>query len=154
MEPKEIGSAEGHRLAHTSPFYRARQDELPRTLETVRRSLLERDFRAMGMAAEREAISLHVIGMTSVVPDRPWLSGIYYWGPGTVRAIQACQAWRRDGLEVYFTIDAGANVHLLCEGANQPQLEGELDRLLGEIGGSYIVSAPARGAWVVVDAGD
>ncbi len=154
VEPKEIGSAEGHRLAHTSPFYRARQDELPRTLETVRRSLLERDFRAMGMAAEREAISLHVIGMTSVVPDRPWLSGIYYWGPGTVRAIQACQAWRRDGLEVYFTIDAGANVHLLCEGANQPQLEGELDRLLGEIGGSYIVSAPARGAWVVVDAGD
>ncbi|MCZ7544139.1 MAG: hypothetical protein M5R40_11680 [Anaerolineae bacterium] len=148
-EPKEIGSSEGHRLAHTSPFYAARQAELPRTLEAVRRGLLARDFRTMGMAAEREAVSLHVIGMTSVVSDRAWLSGVYYWGPGTMRVIQACQAWRRDGLEVYFTIDAGANVHLLCEGANQPQLEDALGRLLGARGGRTIVSAPARGAWVV-----
>lgn len=148
-EPKAIGSSEGHRLAQTSPFYRARLEALPHTLETVRRGLAARDFSVLGMAAEREAVSLHVIGMTSVVPGCAWLSGIYYWGPGTMRLIHACQGWRRDGLEVYFTIDAGANVHLLCEDANQPQLEQALDRLLGEIGGRYLLSRPARGAWVV-----
>ena len=146
--PKDIGSTEGHRLAHTSPFYAARQAALPATLDAVRRGLLARDFPTMGMAAEREAVSLHVIAMTSLVPDRPHLSGIYYWGPGTVRVIQACQVWRRDGLDVYFTIDAGANVHLLCEAASQPVLEGELSRLLAESGGRILVSAPGRGAWL------
>ena len=148
-EAKEISSSEGHRLARTSPFYQARLDALPRTLAVVRQALLARDWQALGPAVEREAVSMHVVAMTSRLADRPWLSGIYYWQPGTLALIQAVQAWRRQGLEAYFTIDAGQNVHLLCRARDQAHLEGALERLLPGLGGRYLVSAPGRGAWVV-----
>lgn len=149
QRPKEIPSSEGHRAARTSPFYGAWLAALPEALETVRRALAERDVRLLGMAVERQAMAMHAVAMTSSPAERAWLSGIYYWAPGTVALIQAVQDWRRQGLEVYLTIDAGANVHLLCEARDQGELEGELGRLLPTLGGAYLVSRPAVGARVV-----
>jgi diphosphomevalonate decarboxylase len=37
--------------------------------------------------------------------------------------IQATQRWRAAGLTVYFTIDAGPNVHLICEAAEMTTVE-------------------------------
>lgn len=148
-QPKDISSSEGHHLAKTSPFYRTRLTQLPRTLETVRQALLNKDFGAFGQAVEREAVSMHTIAMTAHSEQDAWLSGIYYWQPATMGLIQVVQRWRRDGLEVYFTIDAGPNVHLLCEAQNQKDLEEALAKELASIGGRFIVSKPADGARVV-----
>jgi diphosphomevalonate decarboxylase len=71
-------SLEGHRAAPSSPFFEARLQQLGDTLATVRRAVLERDFSTLGMAVEREAISLHLIAMSSRVAEQPQLSGIYY----------------------------------------------------------------------------
>jgi diphosphomevalonate decarboxylase len=150
---KTVSSTAGHRVARTSPFYRARLGALPRTLETVRQALLDRDFDTLGRATEREAVSMHVVMMTSFVEGQDWLSGIYYWQPETLALIHAVQAWRRDGLAVYFTIDAGHNVHLLCEAQRQAELEQALDRLLPDPGGRYLVSEPGGGAWIVAEEG-
>ncbi len=149
VQPKDVPSSEGHRLAKTSPFYGARLAQLPRTLEIVRQSLLNKDFRAFGQAVEREAISMHAIAMTARSEQDDWLSGVYYWQPATMGLIQAVQRWRRDGLEVYLTIDAGPNVHLLCEAMYQKDLEKALAKELAAIDGSFIVSKPADGARVV-----
>jgi len=149
--PKDVSSSEGHRAAGTSPFYRARLDALPQTLATVRQALLDKDLGTFGLAVEREAVSMHAVTMTSWLADRPWLSGVYYWQPGTLALILAVQEWRRQGLEVYFTIDAGQNVHLLCEGERQAKLEAALDRALVDVGGRTLVSAPGRGAWVMAE---
>jgi diphosphomevalonate decarboxylase len=148
-QPKEISSTEGHRTANTSPFYKARLEHLPRTLATVRGALAVRDFTALGQAVEREAVSLHVVAMTAAPPSCGWCSGIYYWRPETIALIHALQIWRSEGLEVYFTMDAGANVHILSLGEDQPALEDALAALPPEVGGRYIVSRPGRGAWVV-----
>jgi len=147
--PKAISSSRGHRVAPTSPFYQARLAALPHTLATVRAALLARDLPTLGLTVEREAIALHTIAMTSVLGEQPWASGIYYWQPATLAAIQAVQTWRQGGLPVYLTIDAGPNVHLLCEGDTQPALEQVLTPLLAQWGGRAIVSRPARGAWIV-----
>lgn len=147
--PKVVSSAEGHRAARTSPFYQARLKTLPQTLEVVRQALLARDFRALGQAVEREAVSMHVVTMTSYLEEHPWLSGIYYWQPETCALIHAVQAWRRQGLEVYFTIDAGHNVHLLCQDECRAELEWQLDQVLPGPGGKYLVSRPGRGVWIV-----
>jgi diphosphomevalonate decarboxylase len=147
--PKEVPSSEGHRAAQTSPFYAAWLAALPPTLETVRRALAERDLGTLGMAVERQAMAMHAVAMTSSPAGREWLSGIYYWAPGTVALIRAVQDWRRQGLRVYLTIDAGANVHLLCEAPDQGELEGELGRLLPALGGRYLVSRPAVGARII-----
>jgi diphosphomevalonate decarboxylase len=40
--------------------------------------------------------------------------------------IHAVRGWREQGLEAYFTIDAGANVHVICAGANRATVEAAL----------------------------
>ena len=149
QRPKEVSSSEGHQATRTSPFYEAWLAALPPTLETVRRALADKDFRTLGMAVERQAIAMHAVAMTSSLADRDWLSGIYYWAPGTVSLIQAVQDWRRQSLEVYLTIDAGPNVHLLCEAKDQAELERDLGCLLLALGGRCLVSRPAAGARIV-----
>lgn len=148
-QPKAISSLEGHRAAPSSPFFEARLQQLASTLATVRRAVLERDFSTLGMAAEREAISLHLIAMSSRVAEQPQLSGIYYWQPETLALIHAVQRWRVEGLEVYFTLDAGPAVHLLCEARNREALLEALGAVLPDLGGQVLVSAPGMGARVV-----
>jgi diphosphomevalonate decarboxylase len=155
-QPKEVSSSDGHALAQTSPFFAARLAELPHTLEVVQSALLARDFARFGLALEREAVSMHTIAMTADAstsgPLSGPLSGLYYWQAWTMGLIQRVQAWRRGGLPVYFTIDAGPNVHLFCEAAQQAAVEAELAGVLPAMQARTIVSAPARGAWVVSEA--
>ena len=65
--------------------------------------------------------------------------------------ILAVQEWRHQRLEVYFTVDAGQNVHLLCKGESTAGLEAALGRALLDVGGRFLVSAPGRGAWIAAE---
>ncbi len=148
-QPKAVSSLEGHRAAPTSPFFGARLVAVEGTLATVRRALRERDFAALGCAVEREALSLHALALTSRVAEQPWLSGIIYWQPETVALLRAVQAWRREGIPVYFSLDAGPSVHLLCEAETRPAVERVLAPAVEAWRGAYFVSEPGRGAWLV-----
>lgn len=148
-QPKEVSSLEGHRAAPTSPFYEARLRTVGITLDVVRRALLQRDLSALGMAAEREAMSLHAVAMTSRPDKQPWMSGIYYMEPETLRVIRAVQQWRQEGLPVYFSLDAGPAVHLLCEPAHLDDVTTALGALFEPRELWVMVSRPGRGAWVV-----
>jgi diphosphomevalonate decarboxylase len=147
--PKAVPSLIGHRAARTSPLYDQRRDSAEGRLHTVRQAIADRDLEALGMAAEREAAWLHAVAMTSTVADRPWLSGIYYMTPLTVRLIHAIQRWRAAGLAVYFTLDAGPAVHLICEESSERLVLDALDSLsdLGKI--QRLVSYPGPGARLV-----
>lgn len=134
--PKAVGSGAGHAAAETSLFFRARLVTLPQRLAEVKDALLARDLPTFGRAIEEEAISLHVIAMTSRPP-------IYYWMPATLRLIQAVQSWRAEGLEVYFTLDAGPNVHLICRAGDQTEVEKRLTAM--EEVREVIVNQPAGG---------
>jgi diphosphomevalonate decarboxylase len=147
-QPKEISSSEGQALARTSPFYAARLATLGGTLDTVQSALLARDFHRFGAATEREALSMHAVAMTAQPVGRDWLTGVCYWQPATVFFIHQVESWRRGGLPIYLTIDAGPNVHLLCEATHQPSLERELEKILPAWGGRWLVSRPGHSAWV------
>ena len=121
-EHKAIGSAEGHTLAQTSPFLAARLADLPRRLDHVQGALLARDLPRLGEELEAEAIALHVLAMTSRPP-------LLYWAPATIEIMRLCPVWRAEGLPVYFTLDAGPNVHLICEAATAPTLIERLQAL-------------------------
>lgn len=151
---KDLSSSDGHLLAVASPFFQARLEAMPGRLERVRNAILQRDFEIFGHEIETEAISLHTIAMTS--PHEAagsWLSGIYYWTPETMELILAVQRWRRDGLRVYFTLDAGPTVHLICEAAARSQIEMAVDELektkprLGKW--RKLISSPAQGTTVI-----
>lgn len=148
-QAKAISSSAGHRAAWSSPFFLARLAMLPRMLSLVREALLTRDFDSLALVVEREAVSMHSIAMTGRLEDSDWLSGLYYWRPETLALVHAVQAWRKSGIGVCFTIDAGPNIHLLCEGSEQAALVARLDPLLVEMGASTISSRPGGGAWIV-----
>ena len=107
-EEKAVSSAEGHRLAHTSPFLAARLDLVKANLPRVRQAILARDLATLGPIMEVDALAMHFVMMSSSPP-------LFYWAPATVEVIKAVHRWRAAGLMVYFTIDAGPNVHLICE---------------------------------------
>jgi len=119
---KVVGSSGGHAAADTSPYLGARLGELRTRLPAVRAALLDRDFAAFGPLLEEEALSLHAAALTSRPP-------ILYWAPGTVALMRQAAEWRASGLPVYFTLDAGPNVHLVVEGIHATSLERELERL-------------------------
>ncbi len=136
-EEKTIGSTEGHAAATTSLFLPERLNALPARLHRVRRSLIAKDLEGMGAEIEAEALELHLIAMTSRPP-------VFYWTPEMVRVIQCAQKWRADGLPVYFTLDAGPNVHLICEGKDAPQVEAFARAVQGVQ--QVYVNAPGEGA--------
>jgi diphosphomevalonate decarboxylase len=45
--------------------------------------------------------------------------------------IQATLHWRAEGLPVYFTIDAGPNVHLICEAGHAEHIITQARQLPG-----------------------
>ena len=119
---KAVGSTGGHAAALGSPYWGARLEELTWRIPEVRSALLARDFRRFGPAVEAEALSLHAIAHTG----RP---SILYWSPGTVALMHQVRQWRRDGLPVFFTLDAGPNVHLLCEAVHGAAVAAALSEL-------------------------
>ncbi|MFN8453139.1 MAG: diphosphomevalonate decarboxylase [Anaerolineae bacterium] len=110
QEHKAVGSTGGHRLAQTSSLQAARVAGAAARLAACREALRTRNLAALGLIIEEDAIIMHGVMMSSHPP-------LYYWNAATMALIQATQTWRAEGLPVYFTIDAGPNVHLICEAA-------------------------------------
>jgi diphosphomevalonate decarboxylase len=139
-EHKVVGSQEGHSLAQTSPFYTARLATVPGLLATVRGGIEKRDLVTLGLAMEAEALAMHGVMMTS----RP---SLLYWLPGTVAALQAVRTWRTEGLAVYFTLDAGPNVHCFCAAGDAAEVEKRLRSVPGV--SAIITSGPGAGVRLV-----
>ena len=124
---KSTGSTEGHALAPTSPLQAARVEDTPRRLDICRRAILERDFAALAGIVEADSDLMHAVMMTSQPP-------LFYWEPATLRVMQAVRGWRAEGLQAAYTIDAGANVHVICSGEIVAEVETLLKGLEGVSG--------------------
>ncbi len=81
-------------------------------LET-RSAIATRDLPRLGKVIEKDALAMHGVMMTST-------PSLLYWQPATVAVLHAVQQWReQEQIPVYFTMDAGPNVHLICEPASR-----------------------------------
>jgi diphosphomevalonate decarboxylase len=122
---KKVGSAENHRLAMSSPYFRVRLEEVGNRLDGAREAIAQRDLTRLGVIMEADAVSMHVVCMTQVPPS-------FYWNAGTMAVVHAVHGWRAQGLEAYYTMDAGANVHVICAGADRDEVQARL-RALPEV---------------------
>jgi diphosphomevalonate decarboxylase len=123
---KAVGSTSGHQLAGSSSLQAGRLAMAPARLQACKAALLARDLPVMGPVIEEDAIIMHAVMMSCRPP-------LYYWSPATMAIIQATQAWRSAGLSVYFTIDAGPNVHLICEASQADAVEEVARKIPGVI---------------------
>ncbi len=123
-EHKVVGSSQGHTLAQTSSLQAARVAGAVERFEQCREALLARDLSKLGPIIEEDAVIMHAVMMSSRPP-------LYYWNSATMTVIQATHEWRNQGLQVYFTIDAGPNVHLICEAQNAESIVVQARQLPG-----------------------
>lgn len=137
---KKVSSTEGHTLAESSPFFKTRIQGMKRKVTEIKKALEKRDFTKFGEILEAEAINMHAVMMTS----KP---ALYYWTPETMRVIVAVIDWRDKGLEAYFTIDAGPNVHVICLGKDTARFSRKLRQLEGVK--NVIVNHPGVGARIL-----
>lgn len=136
---KRVTSADNHARAATSPYFHARLQEVPGRIAQTLLAIRDHDLGPLGQVCEADAVSLHVVAMTSVPPT-------FYWNAGTMTVIHALHRWRNQGLFAYFTIDAGANVHVICAAADRDAVERRL-RELPEVQWT-ITNGPGRGAYI------
>jgi diphosphomevalonate decarboxylase len=97
-------------------------------------AIISRDHKPVGVI-ELDSNMMHAVMMTS----RPIL---VYWQPATLMLMREVAAWRRGGLPVCYTVDAGPNVHVITlSGFEERVLEriqslpGVLDVLTARPGG-------------------
>ena len=109
-EHKATGSARGNTLAGTSPLQAARLADAPRRLDLCREAILQRDFAALAAVAELDSDLMHAVMMTST-------PALFYWQPATLGFMGAVREARAKGLPACYTVDAGPNVHVICEAA-------------------------------------
>lgn len=137
---KKVSSTEGHAIAKSSPFYKTRILGMARKVKEIKLALKNRDFTRFGEILEAEAINMHTVMMTS----NPVL---FYWTPKTLEIILKVLNWRSGGIEAYFTIDAGPNVHIICEGKNLEKVKAKVNLIEGVK--KVSVNGPAVGTRLV-----
>ncbi len=136
---KTTGSTEGHSLAATSPLQNARVADAPRRLDLCRTALLARDIEKLAHIAELDSDMMHAVMMTGT-------PSLFYWQPATLAVMAEVRRLRGMGTPVFYTIDAGANVHCLCSAEAAGEVEAALRAVPGVIS---VLSAGAGGAaWV------
>ncbi|WP_040213972.1 diphosphomevalonate decarboxylase [Clostridium polynesiense] len=105
---KKVSSREGmKRTVLTSPFYQGWLNTVEKDLETAKKAISIKDFKVLGEVVEENALKMHATMLGAKPP-------IIYWESGTLAVIEKVQRLRLSGIQVYFTIDAGPNVKVLC----------------------------------------
>ncbi len=104
---KSVSSSAGHQLMDQSVFAAARYALANDRLKALTGAMKEGDLETFGSIVEDEALTLHGLMMCSE-PSFALLE------PNTLNLINAIRAFRKDtAIPVYFTLDAGPNIHLL-----------------------------------------
>jgi diphosphomevalonate decarboxylase len=141
-EHKATGSSEGHPLAYTSPLQAARVDDTPRRLGICRQAILERDFDTLAEIVELDSNLMHGVIMTST-------PRILYWRPATLTVMNAVTGWRKQGLPICYTIDAGPNIHVICTAPFAVEVAERLKSLAGVE--DVLTAAPGGPAQIVAN---
>lgn len=140
---KKVSSEGGHRLAATSPLNLARVAHVQSLLLVVQQAIAKRDLTMLGGPLEWDALAMHAVMQTGT-------PSLLYWQPGTLEVIQAVRRWREEeGIISYFTIDAGPNVHVLCEAPTVRLIQARLSELPAV--NSVLVSRPGPAPFSLPD---
>ncbi|MEO1029891.1 MAG: diphosphomevalonate decarboxylase [Bacteroidota bacterium] len=104
---KQVSSTLGHQLMHGHPFAKERFKQAHHHLAQLKAVFASGDLENFVKIVESEALTLHAMMMTSM----PYFM---LMKPNTLEIINKIWMYRKaTGSQVCFTLDAGANVHVL-----------------------------------------
>ncbi|MDO8621463.1 MAG: diphosphomevalonate decarboxylase [Candidatus Levybacteria bacterium] len=137
---KEVSTTEGQKLAKSSPFFPIRLARIKEKIRLIKQYLKEKDFKNFGELLEAEALELHAIMLTST-------PSLIYWLPGTLKVMHAVKRWRAEGLQVYFTVNTGQDIHLICQKKDVEKVVKKAEEILDVQ--KTIVNYPSKGAHLI-----
>jgi len=112
---KSVSSTVGHGLMNGNPYAQVRFAEAAKNFFTLQEILKNGDMEGFIKLVEHEALTLHAMMMIS---DPAFI----LMQTGTLETIHKVWDFRREtGLPLFFTLDAGANVHLLFPNDGQQE---------------------------------
>ena len=144
---KQVSSTIGHDLMHNHPFAEQRFAQAHHNLSSIKKVLETGDIENFIKIVESEALTLHAMMMTS-------LPYFILMKPNTLEIINKIWKYRNETkTPVCFTLDAGANVHVLYpENVRENVLQFIKDELVGYCqNGNYICDAIGNGSQLIID---
>ena len=139
---KQVSSTVGHDLMHNHPFAQQRFAQAHQNLSAIKTILETGNLDEFIKIVESEALTLHAMMMTSL----PYFILIK---PNTLEIINKIWNYRTETkIPICFTLDAGANVHVLYpENVRESVLQFIKDELVGFCqNGNYICDSIGTGA--------
>lgn len=122
---KKVGSNEGMgKTTSSSELYHCWLETIEKDLEKMKLAILEKRFELLGKTAEMNALKMH----STMITTEPHL---IYWEPETLGVMKEVMKLREDGVECYFTIDAGPQVKILCLEKNAKKIEKHFSEFKG-----------------------
>lgn len=121
---KSVSSTAGHGLMSNHPYAERRFLQAHENLSSLLKYIESGDLDSFGRLVESEALTLHSMMMTS---------NPYYllMKANTLQIIEKIWQYRKEtGQPVFFTLDAGANVHLLFPAEIEHDVEGFVNNSL------------------------
>ncbi len=117
---KPVSSFEAMEMSkELSPFFLQKAEQSTNHVPQLRDALLINNFQIVGDIAQKEANNLHAVINTTGL-------GISYWNFGTLEIMKFVNRVRESGVEVYYTIDAGPQVKILCSKRDENGIINEL----------------------------
>ncbi|MDT0606703.1 diphosphomevalonate/mevalonate 3,5-bisphosphate decarboxylase family protein [Croceitalea rosinachiae] len=139
---KTVSSTVGHELMHNHPFAQERFKQAHTNLDTLKEVISSGDLEKFIEVVESEALTLHAMMMTS-------LPYFLLMKPNTLEIINRIWSFRQaTKTPICFTLDAGANVHILYpEKVKEKAIQFIQDELVAYCeNGHYICDRIGNGA--------
>jgi diphosphomevalonate decarboxylase len=144
---KQVSSSVGHNLMNDHPFAERRFEQAHENLDKLINVFESGNLDDFITTVESEALTLHSMMMTSI----PYF---ILMKPNTLEIINAIWKFRNETkIPVCFTLDAGANVHVLYpENTKEKVLQFIKDELVGYCqNGQYICDEIGIGSQLLID---
>ncbi|WBX73358.1 diphosphomevalonate decarboxylase [Tenacibaculum pacificus] len=123
---KQVSSTVGHNLMHNHPYAEQRFKQANENLAKISKILTNGDIKEFITLVESEALTLHAMMLTS----NPYF---ILMKPNTLEVINKIWEYReQNNSNICFTLDAGANVHVLYPTSEKTQVELFIKNVLAD----------------------
>ncbi len=124
---KRVGSRLGmQHVTATSPFFPAWLETHDGDLQQARDAIAARDLLTLGEVAEHNCLKMHAVSLAA----RP---ALLYWNPVTIAVMEQVRRLREEGMDAFFTIDAGPQVKVLCRLEQRELVASRLEAVPGVV---------------------
>jgi diphosphomevalonate decarboxylase len=138
-QEKSVSSRQGHERMKEHFFSESRFAQAKFNFDCILPALKSGDMEVVGEILEAEAFSLHAMMLTS---PKPFL----LMKPNTLAAIELIQSFRKETkLPLYFTLDAGPNLHLIYPQVFKPKIHTFINHELAPMVQSIIFDERGEG---------